>query len=249
MIRVLLVFFCMVPVFGWSYSIEEIRELKNMGFTTEQIVELQTSGAPVPGGSSAGIATSAVAPDIVERLAGLKANGQGLLVVCATKEWPARGPGHLAVRIKYPTGKWGGLGRASLLEYSMDGRVTAPVFVKADSDEDCDTDVIVTHQMPIIISRYLGEFAIGAGQYEFELERAFKMNENENARGSKTRRHKKFYGVPIKPGMVTILSYAWNENKTFGLDHVLPEQHREFIDNAARKYGEYLVEIKVQHNR
>lgn len=249
MVRVLLVLFCLAPALGWSYSLEEIRELRNMGFTNEQIVELQKSGAPVPGGSPAGSATSAVAPDIVEKLAALKAGNQGLLLVCATKEWPARGPGHLAVRMKYPTGTWGGLGRASLLEYSMDGRVTSPVFVKADSDDDCDADVIVTHQMPIIISRYLGEFAIGAGQYEFELERAFKMNENESSRGSKTRRHKKFYGVPIRPGMVTILSYAWNENKTFGLDHVIPEQHREFVEKTAQKYGEYLAEIKVQHNK
>ncbi len=238
-----------------GFTLDEIRELKRMGFTNEQIIELQRAGGTMPSNSQATSSVQvpptppalAVGGERGEYLAGLKEKNKGLLVVCATKVWPFRGPGYLNVDIKFPNGKWGGIGRANLLEYLMNGQVTPPVFEKLDRDDSCDGEVIVTHQLPIIVSRYYGELEMEAGTYEMKLTRNFRMTEKESGVG-KVKRHKKFHGVQIKPGMATVISYSWNENNKFGLDHVMPIEHRSFVDTVAGRFGAALSEVKVQHN-
>ena len=239
---------CLVLLLS-GFTLDEIRELKRMGFSNEQIVEMQKAGTGMPTAvASAPIAASVPAvDDRSEYLQKLKEQGKGLLVVCATKEWPFRGPGYLNVDIKFPNGKWGGIGRAGLMEYFMNGQVTPPVFEKLETDDSCDGNIVVTHMAPIIISRYYGELEMGAATYEVKLTRNFKITEKDSGVG-KTKRHKKFHGVQITPGMVTVLSYFWNENQKFGLDHVMTNDHRLFVERMANRFGPALTEIKTQHN-
>jgi len=245
----------LVIVLGLSgFTLEEIRELKNMGFTNEQIVELQRAGGTMPTAMASMTVPVVPTPPALsvggERatyLTDLQKRHKGLLIVCATKVWPFRGPGYLNVDIKFPNGKWGGIGRANLLEYLMNGQVTPPIFEKLETDDSCDGEIVVTRQLPIIVSRYYGELEVDAGTYEMKLTRNFRMTEKESGIG-KTKRHKKFHGVQIKPGMVTILSYSWDENNKFGLDHVMPIEHRSFVDTVTGRFGAAVVEVKVQHN-
>jgi hypothetical protein len=233
-----------------GFTVDEIKELRHLGFSHEQIIELSRAKSSVQVVTASGSASeTAQLSTIQAKLTDLASQNHGLVVVCASKEWAARGPGYISLRVKYPTGTWGGLGRVNLIEYVMDGKVTPPVYEEKESCDPGNSSVIVTRQFPIITSRYSGEFVLGAGVYEFELERAFKMSENETSSGGKMKRHKKFFQVEVKPGMATILSYFWEENQRFGLDYVMSHSHLAFVERVAAGYGSLLHTVKVQHNK
>ncbi len=122
--RVLVVVFCCLWAAAVSgYTLDEIRELKRLGFSNEQIVEMQRSNTPMPTGSAATDPAPANAgsgqaspPPAVEkpapltayqaRLQGLEERGVGLLVVCFSKEWIQAGPGFLYFDRRGPDSNW-----------------------------------------------------------------------------------------------------------------------------------------------
>ncbi len=264
-----------------AFTLDEIKELKEMGFSNEQILKLQDErnsddeASPdevVPPAATEKPVTpkpqTPASTRVAERLSKLKEMGCGLVIICASKDWVARGPGYLNVRMKDNTGKWGGCGPARLVECFQNGQYTIPVTETvrkvekspkpAPKDKHKDgkgkPEVIVekvttvTRQMPMITSRYYAEFVIGAGTPEFELEKWLTRNETDRVSPGTEKRHRKFYKVPVEPGKVTVLSYFWKQNIHFGLDEVMPSSHTNFVQRNADRFKGYISRIIVQYH-
>ena len=75
-----------------AVDLNEIQKLKEMGFTNEQIVEMTKA----QNGNNAAVSQeNAVSEDKIVRINSAKANHKGILVICASKEYPDRGPASL----------------------------------------------------------------------------------------------------------------------------------------------------------
>jgi hypothetical protein len=118
--------------FGWAYTVDEVRELRNLGFTPEQIVEMAKTRTATPAATvdspANGLATTVSPSPEQIRMETLRAANSGLLVICCTKEWPDRGPGFLHADLAIPGGAWRPIGQVPVLDYTTDGRQTPPKF-------------------------------------------------------------------------------------------------------------------------
>lgn len=259
-----------------GYTVEEIRQLQELGFTHEQIVELQARQAgtdPAQAGGDQG--TGTLSESGLAKMRRLREQGKGLLIVCFTKEWIQRGPGFLYFDRKGPDGKWIPVGQAMALDYAKNGGYGPPkiehttrVVKKHGHDGKGDRkdghhakdgkkdgheaqvektiihEETIVHPRELVTSRYFAEFEMPEGQYELKAERLFFTGEDEDTGLIKIRRRRVMHGVQVGSGRATIISYCWNENATFGLDHPVPALHRAWVDSIAASLGPLLTEVR-----
>lgn len=257
---------------AFGFTVDEIRELQQLGFTNEQIVALQAGQAGLPGDGVPGDSQSAGID--LARIKALQDRGEGLLVVCFTKEWVQRGPGFLYLDRKAPGGGWVPVGKVPLLDCTSTGQFGPPRIehiqevVKPCGRGDRERDrprkgdqkpdghgsgpgrverVIektIVHPRLMMASRYHAEFALPAGEYEIRFERKFFTGDNEESGPFKSRRARTLWSVPIVAGRVTLASYCWGPNETFGKDHGESYSHLAWLEELSRRLGPLLTTVK-----
>jgi hypothetical protein len=235
----------------FSYSIEEIEKMKKLGFSNEQILEMQkTERAKASPVSNNGELEAVVSLQTREKMDALKKNNKGLLVICFSKEFPEKGPGYLNIAAGKKGEKASNIGKSNIMEYSLEGQKGPTVFEHIEFNNAYLNDFTVAASADIITSRYYSEFELPIGTYDCSVSRNF-ITGRDVVFGSpvKEDRHKKFHELEIKPGMATVLSYFWTDNSEFGLDHVMSKNHQTMVKYISGKFGEFLSEIKVQHNK
>ncbi len=264
-----LALFAGIVSLGNAVDLEKVRQLQELGFSNEQIVEMLKTGTPeTAGGSATQAPASQMSPEVLQHFKKMEIRGRGLVVVVATKEHFAQGPGFLDFYGPDSEGKTTNLGQIPVLDYSTDASKGVNYIeqssVKYQNKNQghgwlgkhfttaYTTTTGYGRHKDGIISQYYGEFELPAGTHELMLKRnGFYMDEDlKSLKGIKMKieRHKKFHDVTVKPGMVTVLSYMWNDNEHFGEDIVMSGEHRNSVNQIASQFGERLSEIKVQHN-
>ncbi|MBF0502118.1 MAG: hypothetical protein HQM09_18405 [Candidatus Riflebacteria bacterium] len=275
--KLLTVLAVMITSIAFGFTVDEIRQLQQMGFSNQQIMELQknhtgTSVAAV----GCDLGSTASAASAASPMQQFRERGTGLLVICFSKEWVQRGPGFLYFDRKAADGKWIPMGQARVLDYTGTGEFGPPLIehiskvVKREKHEEkehkkdghatkdekkdghapiVEREIIreetIIHPRELITSRYYVEFELSPGQYELQAERLFFTGDNEESGLIKVRRHRNIKGVPITAGNVTILSYQWNENEKFGLDHPVSQRHKNWVDSIAAKFGALIADVKM----
>jgi hypothetical protein len=281
--QILICFFSLI----WSqYAVDtaKVKELKDMGFTNEQIIKLLTA----PGRDTKARVLIPIPEEFKRKMELMKAKNKGLVVIAFTKESPLRGPGYLDFGIqnnglfgganpemnafdrfrrgydlqrgqgearagsnsksKKAQAMWVKLGRANILSYLLDGRRGPTIHEHIDHHHWLFNDYTISNATDLITSRYFGEFEVPAGELEMKVYRRLHTQDDGDWGLIKEVRHKKFHGVKVSPGMITVLSYFWKENSKFGLDHVPSQYHLKFVDEISKKYGGFFKEIRTQHN-
>jgi len=234
--------------FLFGYSLEEIEKLKTLGFSNEQIVEMQKSDQEKQIASSNKNEEELLSSKTINKMKELEGLKKGLLVICFSKEWHEKGPGYLDVWSKTTGEASIKLGKADIQEYTLEGQKGPTVFTHIDYNNDYLSDKSVGVTKDVITSRYYGEFEISSGTYEVEVKRNF-ITYADAFGNSRETRHKKFHSVKIVPGKATVLSYFWTANVEFGMDHVMSKNHIIMVNYVSKKFGELLAEVKVQHNK
>lgn len=234
--------------FLFGYSLEEIEKLKTLGFSNEQIVEMQKNGQEKQPGASNKNEEELLSSKTINKMKELEGIKKGLLVICFSKEWPEKGPGYLDVWSQKTGEASIKLGKADIKEYTLEGQKGPTVFTHIDYNADYLSDMSVGVTKDVITSRYYGEFEISSGTYEVEVKRNF-ITYADAFGNTRVTRHKKFHSVTIVPGKATILSYFWTANAEFGMDHVMSKNHIIMVKYVSTKFGELLSEVKVQHNK
>jgi hypothetical protein len=234
------------PILAAPLTLDEIKELKQLGFRPDQIVEMQKARAPASKDDSVP-SSEAPEPD-PKKWISLKEGDKGLVSICFSKEWSAKGPGYLNVWSKQADGAWTMLGKVKVMEYELTGKSTAPTTEFVRFNSPFLNDIAVTHQDDIVRSLYYGEFPVASGTYEFKVERNFVTYFN-GLGNEKTVRHKLFHNVGISPGKAVVLSYFWRDNASFGLDHVMSSEHKSFAGYIGKGLGKHLTGLKIQHNK
>lgn len=237
-----ILFACMSGVL-FGYSVEEIQELKRLGFSNEQIVEMAKAGKAPPGQPSAEPASPPppppASPEVAARMAKFRQGNAGLLVLCMAKEWGNRGPGYLHVD-RSENGKWVPVGRLNVQKYFYDGRRLPPVYEPCKDGGKGHHRKIKIPARDLIVSRYYGEFDLPAGKYEIKVERSFNTGDKENISFMGQKRWRIFRAVDLRPGKASILTYQWRENANFGLDECVSDEHLRFVDQVAGQLNGFL---------
>ena len=223
---------------GTAYAVDiaEIQKLKEMGFTNEQIVEMTKSK-----GESNAVAESSKASKVnLERVNSAKANHKGLLVICASKEYPDRGPGYLDVFKNKEK-----IGSVELAEYVSNGPATQSKtdYFEYSKKNKGTSGTSTTTIANNICSRYTDVFEIPAGNYEIKLERSLYMGEPTSPMRFKTKMHKIFHNVSVEEGKVTVLSYYWEANENFGRDIVMSGNHKQFANDVVSSWGDNILKV------
>ncbi|MCJ8347234.1 hypothetical protein MJH12_16960 [bacterium] len=244
------IFFTFLLLISCTFSINltKIKELKELGFTNQQITEMMKAEDQSSSSNSSNEKQIEVSKDIQRKLNKLKRQGKGLLVIAFTKEWMHKGPGFLDFALKSGD-RWSHIGKADILAYSVDGRKSRTVSqVVQNPNWLIGGNQLVSESTDLVTSRYYGEFELKSGETEVKSYRTFHTANAGIWGAAKQKRHKKFHNVKIIPGKITLLSYFWKENAKFGLDHTPSQFHLKFENKIANGFGEYLGEVRVQHN-
>ncbi|MBR4328827.1 MAG: hypothetical protein IKO19_13585 [Candidatus Riflebacteria bacterium] len=220
-----------------AVDLNEIQKLKEMGFTNEQIVEMTKSQN---GNNAAGSQANAVSEDKIVRINSAKANHKGILVICASKEYPDRGPGYLDIFKDKEK-----IGSVELSEYvssgpAMQSKTNYFEYSKKNKGTSGTSTTTVANN---ICSRYIGTFELPAGTYEIKLERSLYMGDPTSALRFKNKMHKIFHKVTIEEGKATMLSYYWEANENFGKDVVMSGNHKDIAGKISTSWGEYLSKV------
>ena len=222
---------------AYAIDLNEIQKLKEMGFTNEQIVEMTKS----QNGNNAAVSqTNAVSQDKVVRINSAKANHKGILIICASKEYPDRGPGYLDIFKDKEK-----IGSVELSEYVSNGPAVQSKtdyfeYSKKNKGTSGTSSTTVANN---ICSRYIGTFELPIGTYEIKLERSLYMGDPTSSLRFKNKMHKIFHKVTIEEGKATMLSYYWEANENFGKDVVMSGNHKDIAGKISASWGEYLSKI------
>jgi hypothetical protein len=97
--------YCFFLTLNLSHAIDtnKVKELKELGFTNEQIVNLLTKSEKSTGNMDKNRDVFEIPGDFKRKMERLKSKKKGLVVVAFTKEWPVRGPGYLEFSINNGT--------------------------------------------------------------------------------------------------------------------------------------------------
>ena len=231
--------FAMLIAAGAAHAVDlnEIQKLKEMGFTNEQIVEMTKS----QNSNNAAVSqTNAVSQDKLVRINSAKANHKGILVICATKEYPDRGPGYLDIFKNKEK-----IGAIELSEYVSNGPATQSKtdYYEYSKKNKGTSGTSTTTIANNICSRYIGAIEVPAGTYEIKFERSLYMGDPTSAIRFKNKMHKIFHNVTIEEGKATMLSYYWEANENFGKDVVMSGNHKDIAEKISSSWGEYLLKV------
>ena len=222
---------------AYAIDLNEIQKLKEMGFTNEQIVEMTKN----QNSNNAAVSqANVVSQDKIVRLDSAKANHKGILVICASKEYPDRGPGYLDIFKDKEK-----IGSVELSEYVSNGPATQSKtdYFEYSKKNKGTSGTSTTTVANNICSRYIGTFELPAGTYEIKLERSLYMGDPTSSLRFKNKMHKIFHKVTIEEGKATMLSYYWEANENFGKDVVMSGNHKDIAGKISSSWGEYLSKI------
>ncbi len=219
-----------------AVDLAEIQKLKEMGFSNEQIVEM------TKGQNNAAVASnSGITPENQTKLNTAKNNHKGLLVICASKEYPDRGPGYLDVFLNN-----GKMGQIALSEYVSNGpqaqsKTNYYEYSKKNKGTSGTSSTTIANN---ICSRYTDVYELPTGSYEIKLERKFYMGDPTEGLRFKSKKHKIFHNVNIEEGKVTVLSYYWEANEDFGRDVVMSGNHKQFANDIVSSWGNNILKVQ-----
>lgn len=126
--RLVTILLVMVAASASGFTVDEIRELQKLGFSNEQIVALQGKQPDALAANGQGEVSPTPALECVNaaRMQQARDRGNGVLVVCFSKEWVNRGPGFLYFDRKLPDGKWGPIGQSPAVGFTTTGEFGPP---------------------------------------------------------------------------------------------------------------------------
>lgn len=230
------IFFVMISFFAYGYSIEEIEKMKKLGFTNEQIVDMQKSATN--NNTTVTSESSKINIKAIEKLKTLEGQSKGLLCVYLTREFTQPGPGFLDMQVQDSSKKWMNIGKILSLDFSnKEGGAGSVAYVCVDPNTLCS--VAVANKIDMVISKYYAEFPFDEGQYEIMISKKL-TNDGAFGFGDKLKRHKIFHKVPIKAGKATLIAYNWDENFLFGEDTRFSDAHNAYVKYLKEQYGEFL---------